>query len=313
MGIDFGDVNGDGRFDIYVSNIAKEFALEESHFLFVSTGDPALMARGVAPYTDRSEALGLARSGWAWDARLADFDNDGVLEALQATGFLRGAVNRWPELHELAMGNDWLVANPASWPRLRSGDDLSGHEHNPLFVRRDNGVFHDVAPLVGTGQPQVTRGLAIADVDGDGWLDFAAANQWQPSVLYRNATRSASAFLGLHVLFDNTAEPSNVRHATGHQAWPPASPAIGAVVEVRRGHGGVLLAQVDGGTGHSGKRSPDVHFGLGAVPAATAVDVAIKWRTPAGVREARLALMPGWHTVWLPRQVRTSNGGGNER
>jgi hypothetical protein len=302
MGVDFGDVNGDGRFDIYVSNIAAQFALEESHFLFASAGDAALMRQGIAPYVDRSEELGLARSGWAWDARLADFDNDGTLEAVQAIGFLRGDVNRWPELHELAMGNDALLANTAHWPRLQAGDDVSGHEHNPFFVRRDGGRFHDVAAVVGTGQQQVTRGLAVADIDGDGLLDFAAANQWQPSVFYRNVTPGTSAFLGLHLLFSVDAETSAVRHVPGHQKNQPGSPAIGAVVTVRRRDLPLLVAQVDGGSGHSGKRSPDVHLGLGAVPAESALDTVITWRTRAGVCEIRLALAPGWHTVWLPRR-----------
>src|SRR5262249_48074256 len=124
MGIDFGDLNGDGWLDMYVSNIATEYALEESHLVFLSTGKPGRMQEGVAAYVERGEALGLSRSGWAWEARLGDFDNDGVLEALQATGFVRGTVNRWPELHELAMGNDALVHRPGSWPRVRPGDDL---------------------------------------------------------------------------------------------------------------------------------------------------------------------------------------------
>src|SRR5207244_9570128 len=38
MGVDFGDVNGDGLLDIYVSNIATRFGLMESHFLWESTG-----------------------------------------------------------------------------------------------------------------------------------------------------------------------------------------------------------------------------------------------------------------------------------
>ena len=38
MGCDFGDVNGDGLLDIYVSNIATKFGLTESHFLWQSTG-----------------------------------------------------------------------------------------------------------------------------------------------------------------------------------------------------------------------------------------------------------------------------------
>lgn len=94
MGVDFGDLNADGVPDIYVSNIAAEYALEESHFMFVSTGDVQSMREGVAPHEDRAEPLGLSRSGWGWEARLADFNNDGMLEALQATGFVKGEVNR---------------------------------------------------------------------------------------------------------------------------------------------------------------------------------------------------------------------------
>lgn len=87
MGVDFGDVNHDGLFDIYVSNIAADYALEESHFLFTSTGKVEQMQKGIAPYVDRSEPLGVSRSGWGWENKFGDFDNDGELEALQATGF----------------------------------------------------------------------------------------------------------------------------------------------------------------------------------------------------------------------------------
>ena len=38
MGVDFGDLNGDGIPDIYVSNLATRFGLTESHFLWLSTG-----------------------------------------------------------------------------------------------------------------------------------------------------------------------------------------------------------------------------------------------------------------------------------
>jgi hypothetical protein len=37
---------------------------------------------------------------------------------LQATGFVRGSVNRWPELQELATANDGLLAHVAAWPRF---------------------------------------------------------------------------------------------------------------------------------------------------------------------------------------------------
>ena len=45
----------------------------------------------------------------------------------------------------------------------------------------------------------VTRGIALADVDGDGRLDFAVANQWEPSFLFRNTAPNPGAFLGLHL------------------------------------------------------------------------------------------------------------------
>src|SRR5207253_4741204 len=96
MGVDFADLNGDGLLDIYVSNIAAEYALEESHFIFLSTGRLDLMKQRIAPYVESSEALGLSRSGWGWDTRFGDFNNDGVVEALQAVGFMNGTVNRWP-------------------------------------------------------------------------------------------------------------------------------------------------------------------------------------------------------------------------
>ncbi len=302
MGVDFGDVNGDGLLDIYVSNIAAEYALEESHFVWVSTGELRRMRDGVAPYVDRSEPLGLSRSGWGWDAKLADFDNDGVLEALQATGFMRGTVNRWPELHEIAMGNDQLLKHPGAWHRFQPGDDLSGHDRNRFFARGRHGRFVDIAAQLGLYEPAVSRGIAIADVDGDGRLDFAVANQWGPSSFYRNQCRGCGTFLGLHLLLPlRPGDPTTTASRPGHPAADtPGRPAIGAAAVVHLEDGRRLVAQVDGGNGHSGKRSPDLHFGLGSGPAGVPVRVDLRWRDPAGrVREETLRLPPGWHTVRL--------------
>lgn len=289
MGVDFGDVNDDGWLDIYVSNIASEYALEESHFLFVNSGEVSKISQGIAPYIDRSEGLGVSRSGWSWETKFGDFDNDGTLEALQATGFMKGNVNRWPELHELAMGNDEMLSIAQSWPRLQTavGDDLSGHQHNPFFIRAADGRYYDFAQELGLDQPYVTRGIATADVDGDGDLDFAIANQWDSSYFYRNDSQQSEKFLGLH-LFVPTAFTSNKR------------PAIGASATVHLPDGRQLVAQVDGGNGHSGARSPDLHFGLGEVAINTNLPVDLRWRDGQGqVHQQSLLLSPGWHTVLL--------------
>lgn len=287
MGVDFADVNDDGLLDIYVSNIAEEFALEESHFLFVSTGRTDLMAEGVAPYFDRSESLGVSRSGWGWDTRFGDFDNDGVPEMVQATGFLRGERDRWPELHELAMANDTLLRHAGSWPRFDEGDDLSGWQHNPFFVRAAGGRYFDIAPEIGLGAPYVTRAIATSDVDGDGDLDFAIGNQWETSYFFRNDGAASGAALGLDLRIP-VAGTANGR------------PAIGAAATVHLPDGRTLVAQVDGGNGHSGSRSPELHFGLGLVESSATIGVEIAWRDGAGaVRSQRLELRPGRHTIML--------------
>ena len=279
MGCDFGDVNGDGIFDIYVSNIATKFGLTESHFLWQSTGEIGAMQRGIAPYVHAAEKLGLARSGWGWDCKLADFDNDGVLEAVQAVGFLKGNVNRWPELQALGTSNDQVVHNPKFWPNFKPGADLSGHDLNPFFVRGPDGRYHDVGHFIGFTEPMVSRGIAIADVDGDGLLDFALANQWGPSYFFQNHSPQANGFLGLRVI-------------------RRGSPVIGAVARATLPDGRKLIGQVDGGGGHSGRRSPEIHFGLGKVPTNALVSVDLKWRDGHGrPQQSRLQFNPGWHTV----------------
>jgi len=294
MGIDFADLNGDGVPDMYVSNIAQNYALEESHFVWVSNGPASRISRQmrahVAPYEDRSEDLGLSRSGWGWDARLADFDNDGVLEAMQAIGFARGEKNRWPELHELAMGNDGNMISPAAWPHFTPGDDLSGHLWNPFFVRAASGRYYDLAHDVpGLGDSHVSRGIAIADVDGDGRLDFAVANQWDAAYFYHNTSRRSGAALEL-----------DLRLPAGPLGSGLSRPAVGAAASVRLPDGRRLAAQVDGGSGHSGKRAPMLHFGLGGLAAGTPLEVELRWRDGEGrVRAETLRLAPGWHRIVL--------------
>ncbi|HEX6043404.1 MAG TPA: CRTAC1 family protein [Pyrinomonadaceae bacterium] len=305
MGVDFADLNGDGLPDIFVSNITTEYGLLESNFLYLSTGHVETMQHNLAPYVNRSEQLGLSRSGWGWDAKLADFDNDGVFEAIQAVGFLKGETNRWPELQELATSNDRLVPDARSWPQFKPGDDLSGHQHNPFFVRARDGRYYDLSPEVGLDEPQVSRGVAIADVDDDGGLDLVFANQWGPSYFYRNTSTTRGAFLNLNLLLPLEAgNPS--------QTWTKPGPpneyiagraAIGATVTVVLPDGKRMVAQVDGGNGHSGKRSPGLHFGLGA--ATGPVRVEVHWRDPDGQPNSEtLTLKPGSHTVVLGWKVK---------
>lgn len=307
MGVDFGDLNGDGLYDFYVSNITTTFGLQESHFAFVSTAKDqadvrARLLRGEAPYVDRSAPLGLAWSGWGWDVKMADFNNSGDLVVAQTTGFLRGEVNRWPQLQELATANDLLLSDPLWWPYVQAGDDIGGSQRLHFFVKGPDGRYCDLATRLGLAVPVPTRGIATGDADGDGRLDFAVARQWDEPVFYHNDSPPQGGFLGLRLTHETDDAGQGSVPVQGE--LPAAgSPVVGAQVTVRTGDGRILLGRVDGGSGHGGKRSHEVHIGLGPQPSGP-VQVHLRWRDRSGqVHEQDLQLAPGWHSLQLGSQA----------
>jgi hypothetical protein len=297
MGVDFGDLNDDGIPDIYVSNITEPGGLQESQMMFVSTGAMNQLETGIAPYVNKSESLGLSRTGWAWDAKLDDFDNDGRLEAVQATGFIRGRNNNWPEIQELGTANDVLISRVDTWPRIQAGADLAGHDQNPFFVQVGD-HFVDISKQIGFGEDYVSRGIAIADVDLDGRLDMVVSNMWGPATYYHNESPRSGAFLGLHLLLPIGDTNTTIVREGLPTGEIKGRAAVGARVTVTLPNGRLLTREVDGGNGHSGKRSSDLHFGLGEV--AGPVEIKIDWRDRFGhVQHKVLRVNAGWYTVLL--------------
>ncbi len=297
MGVAFADLNGDGLLDIYVSNIAEEYALFESHFAFMCTGEFDKMKDGYAPFVNKSEEMGLSRSYWSWDAKLGDFNNDGTLEAMQATGFIKGETNRWAELQELAMGNDDLLPKTESWANFTAGTDLSGGAHIPFFVKSKSGKYFDLAMNVGVGENQITRGIAMADMEHDGDLDFATADQWEPSHLYLNDYAGKNSFLGLTLFFPIEKDSVNNLVVDGNAK---GRYAIGASVKVKLPDGKTLTSFVDGGNGHSGKNASEIFLGLGST-STEQLNVEIKWRMANGKENsANITTTAGWHKIQLP-------------
>ncbi|RJO72570.1 CRTAC1 family protein [Nocardia panacis] len=293
MGVDFVDMYGRGKFDMVVSNITAPWGLLESNFVWRNDAATVAdmrreLADGRAPFSQHAQELGLAWTGWCWDVKAADLRNSGTLDVLQTTGFVQGgnAADRWAWLQELATANDVLLHAPELWPRVTPGDDLSGRDTMALYAKGGGGKYVDITRQAGTGAELPSRGVAIGDTTGTGVLDFAVARQWGAPEFFANRSPDLGHSLSLRLY-----RPAADRNSLGQ-------PAYNAIVTVRTADGRTMRNQLDGGSGHSGKRSFDVHFGLGAETAPVTAE--IDWLDLSGGRHHQsLQLSPGTHALML--------------
>src|SRR3981081_2323684 len=78
MNAEWGDFDGDGLLDIYVTNITDDY-MREGNFLWHNNGD--------LTFTDVSRDTGTAETGWGWGAKFFDYDNDGWLDLYVMNGW----------------------------------------------------------------------------------------------------------------------------------------------------------------------------------------------------------------------------------
>ena len=153
------DFDNDGDSDLYLSCLGNDFLLSNEGGVF----------------SDRSSEAGLTRD-YEFGASVAvfDADRDGWLDVL-ATRYVT-----WRPEDDLFCtldGQTKSYCTPESYPGA-----------SPRFyLNRGDGTFDDRTAEAGFQAPSAkSLGAAVLDMDGDGWLDVAVANDTQPNLLYRN-------------------------------------------------------------------------------------------------------------------------------
>ena len=302
MGVDFSDLRGTGKFDIAVSNITTKWGLQESNFIFTNQAkDNADMkdqlSKGIAPFKQEAAQLGMAWTGWCWDVKMADFLNNGERSVLQADGFVKGNIDRWPWLQEMAMTNDDLLSNPAMWPNVGPGDDIAGSQTMAFYAKNSDGKYVNISSQIGTAVPIPTRGIATGDTTGTGVLDWAIARQWGLPAFYANQSPNKGNSLNLQ-LFRPASDKSAV---AGKGLANIGAPAYNATVTVTTPNK-TQITHLDGGSGHGGFRSFDVHVGLGSYSGPATVE--LQWRDNNGqLHQQKQQMTPGVHSLVLTDTV----------
>ncbi|MBV7337327.1 CRTAC1 family protein [Chloroflexi bacterium TSY] len=220
MGIAVGDYDNDLDLDLYLSNMVRPMALLRNSGNG-TFGDEALRARvGVGP----GDLVG-------WGTDFFDYDNDGWLDLfLTTTEF---------QLYEGSM-------------------HLSAP--NYLFRNLKNGRFDNVSRSALVSESLPSMGIATADYDKDGWVDFILGNWNQSYLLYRNlgATQTDNHWLTIRLVGDG----------------PVNRDAIGTKVYLTTSDGLVQMRDVRCGSSLGAGNDTALHFGLGA---ATMADLHIIW------------------------------------
>jgi hypothetical protein len=162
-GIAVVDINNDGWMDVYVCATTNMDPSLRQNMLFVNQGADA---SGVPVFKEQAEKYKINYNGHSVMAGFLDYDHDGDLD-----------------LYILV--NQKLTNVPTNYrPKIEDG---SAQNNDKLFRNDGNGSFTDVTMEAGIVHEGFGLGLAISDVNLDGWPDIYVSNDYLSNdILYIN-------------------------------------------------------------------------------------------------------------------------------
>jgi hypothetical protein len=223
MGVDVADFDGDGHLDIVTTNF-----IDEIPTLYRNSG------KGYFDDIGPVVGLGAASRSLTWGVAFADFDLD-----------------QWPDLY-IASGH--LIDGIS-----RVKDNETFAQPNHLFRNINGARFEEISSNSGTALKaiQVSRGVAVDDLDNDGDCDVVILNLNDKPQIVRNETDHKNLSLQVHLV----GKTSN-------------RDAVGAVIQVKVGDR-TQVQEVISGRGYQSHFSSRMTFGCGA--SGTIESISVRW------------------------------------
>ena len=197
MGVCAADYDGDGRPDLYVTNVGE-------NRLYKNRGD--------GTFEEVSEAAGVEAGGWSTGCGFADYDRDGDVD-LFVSRYVEVDLDNLPEFGKDKTCMYRGIAVQCGPRGLPGTGDL-------LFRNEGDGTFTEVGEAAGVSDPDGLLGLGVAwfDADGDGWPDLYVANDSTANQFYMNqgdGTFEETAFLAGVAVSEDGGEQGGMGVAVG--------------------------------------------------------------------------------------------------
>lgn len=204
MGIGAGDVNGDGIPDLFLPGWSAIGFLVSNGGTWFEQSQTS----GVTPNLNRDQQMG-------WGTEFGDMDNDGDMDVVASFGYL----------------DTRFAPNDLTQPTA-------------LYLQESNGQYRDRAGDWGVADRDATRGLVLADINRDGWLDIARASV--DDRVWTDESRCGDrTWLRVQLAQDGLNRYG-----------------IGAKIQLRSDGRTMTRWVMAGGTGYGSSGPPEVHFGL---------------------------------------------------
>ncbi|UCG28953.1 MAG: VCBS repeat-containing protein, partial [Bacteroidales bacterium] len=162
-GVTFVDINNDGWKDLYFTCTAHSDPGKRRNRFYINQG---MQDDGRLLFKDMAESYGIADDSYSVHAAFFDYDNDGDLD--------------------LYLMNNWLTQRLSAGYRPKRNDGTAA-SNDDLYRNNGDGTFSNVTLEAGIIYEGFGLGLALGDINKDGYPDIYISNDYNSNdLLYIN-------------------------------------------------------------------------------------------------------------------------------